>query len=145
MGKLPESRNRINFTDNYFPFTDWIEVCSDWTEVYVVHQYSLQILNLSLFAKPVPLMMIFFCFFLNVHALNVRFCFLHFLFLTGVRLWQIHLKKCFEVCWQAIWITFFIIQIKIFRWSLYLTCITSVCFNYHLLVQKLFSSWRILP
>ena len=69
MGKLPESRNRVNFTDNYFPFTDWIEVCSDWTEVYVVHQYSLQILNLSLFAKPVPLIIIFFWFFLNVHAL----------------------------------------------------------------------------
>ena len=36
--KLPQSRNRFKFTYNYFPFTDW-------TELYFVHQKSMEVGN----------------------------------------------------------------------------------------------------
>ena len=46
------------------------------------------------------------------------------------------LKKIFQSLYGSLLNHLFITQIKIFRSSLYLICITSVCFNYHFTRSK---------
>ena len=119
----------------------------------------LSVRSLTVFKEKIPVTDIELKFVCQTRAVGVvvvvfffktcmRFCFLHALYFTGVRLWQILVKKkIFQSLYGSLLNHLFHYTNKKYfgKASVNLICITSVCFNYHLLVQKLFSSWRILP
>ena len=82
---LPTEQSYTSFINSWWK---WV-ILSVRSLTVLKKKFPWQTLNLSLFAKPVPLMLLLFSFFKTC----MHFCFLHALYFTGVRLWQILVKK----------------------------------------------------